>query len=146
MMNNFVCKNIKSFYIENSILTIHSKPDRKSQKLTLCGEETSNSPTAHTIASLAWSSLQSYGSYNNRIVDIIISKHASLHFWPEHYLLSQKINLKNPLDVSKWPLYMVNLPQICKSRKHFKRQLGFEPITFTFSKNSHYGRESLLEV
>ena len=27
-----------------------------------------------------------------------------------------------------------------------KRELGFNPITFTLSENSNYGRESLLEV
>ena len=30
--------------------------------------------------------------------------------------------------------------------KDFKRQSGFDPITFTFSENSNYGQESLLEV
>ena len=32
------------------------------------------------------------------------------------------------------------------SRKEFKRLPGFNHITFTFSENSNYGRESLLEV
>ena len=30
--------------------------------------------------------------------------------------------------------------------KDFKRKPGFDPITFTVSENSNYGRESLLEV
>ena len=32
------------------------------------------------------------------------------------------------------------------SRKDLSRQSGFDPITFTFSENSNYWRESLLEV
>ena len=32
------------------------------------------------------------------------------------------------------------------SRKDFKTQPGFDPITFTFSENSNNERESLLEV
>ena len=37
MITNSVCKNIESFNIENSMLTIHSKPERKSQKTdTVC--------------------------------------------------------------------------------------------------------------
>ena len=35
---------------------------------------------------------------------------------------------------------------LCYSRKDLKRQSGFNPITFTFSENSNYGRESLLKV
>ena len=33
-----------------------------------------------------------------------------------------------------------------RSRKDFKRQPGFDPITFTLSENSNYCQESLLEV
>ena len=32
------------------------------------------------------------------------------------------------------------------SRKDFKKKPRFDPITFTFSGNSNYGQESLLEV
>ena len=39
-----------------------------------------------------------------------------------------------------------NFQQSDMCRKDFKRQPGFDPITFTFSENSNYGRESLLEV
>ena len=35
---------------------------------------------------------------------------------------------------------------IIKVENVFKRQSGFDPITFTFSENSNYGRKSLLEV
>ena len=58
-------------------------------------------PTPHTLLRLCSTyTYPLYSSYNNRIVDIIISKHASLHFWPEHYLLSQKINLKNCIKMA----------------------------------------------
>ena len=33
-----------------------------------------------------------------------------------------------------------------QSRKDFERQPGFDPITFTFSEDSNYEREGLLEV
>jgi hypothetical protein len=33
-----------------------------------------------------------------------------------------------------------------KVEKKIKSLPGFDPITFTFSKNSNYGRENLLEV
>ena len=32
------------------------------------------------------------------------------------------------------------------SRKDFKKYPGFDPITFTFSENSNYGQESLIEM
>jgi hypothetical protein len=43
-------------------------------------------------------------------------------------------------------LGLVNKRFVFKSRKDFKRYPGFNSITFTFSENSNYGRESLLEV
>ena len=36
--------------------------------------------------------------------------------------------------------------QLIKAQKDLRRKPGFDPITFTFSENSNYWRESLLEV